>query len=205
MNFDDLKDAWASEPIEERALPAPLTGKTTNAIARLRRNMRNEFAWTTMGLGATLVILVFHEGSHRLSILAVCAAAFLFVQAGYYFSRFFIFYRRTQRYDFGLRKSLRRFVSELELNIEVYRTYSFCITPIACLLWIAILDRDVAGGLIGRYLSGDVPASPWRVVEIILVMLCTQFVGAFFLQLHLRTQYTRYLKELRRVLDDLED
>ena len=206
MNFDDLKDAWAKEPIEERAIPAPLTGKTTSVIARLRRNMRNEFVWTTIGLGATLVMLIFHRGSHRLSILALCAAAFLFVQAGYYFGRFFIFYRRTQRYDLGLRKSLRRFVSELELNIEVYRTYSFCVTPLACLLWIAIIDRDATGGvIIGQYLSGEVPSSPWVIVWIILTLIVTQFVGAFFLRLHLETQYVRYLKELKRILDDLED
>ncbi|HTJ12881.1 MAG TPA: hypothetical protein VL547_12680 [Dinghuibacter sp.] len=205
MNFDDLKDAWAKEPVDERVLPARLTGKTTGAIARLRRNMRNEFIWTILGLGATLVVLIVHGGHHRLTILAYCAAAFLFVQAGYYFFRFFLFYRRTQRYDLGLRKSLRRFVSELELNIEVYRTYSFCITPLACLVWIAIVDTDVTGGFIVRYLSGEMPTSPWTIIWIILTLLCTQFLGAFFLHLHLETQYTRYLKELRRILDDLED
>lgn len=204
MNFDDLKDAWAKEPIEERSIPAPLTGKTTSAITRLRKNMRNEFFWTLFGLAATLVFMITWGNGH-LSNLTLCAAFFLFMQAGYYFTRFFLFYKRTARYDMGLRKGLRKFVYELELNVEVYKAYSFCVAPVACLLWIGILDNDSTTAVVRRYFSTNMPTPGWSLAQMLVILLLMQFVGLFFVNIHLRTQYGRYLKDLKRVLEDLED
>jgi hypothetical protein len=203
MNFEDLRDAWAKEPLEGGVIPARFTGKTTSALHRLRKNMRNEFVGTLVGLTLTLIFILAYSRSH-LSVLALCAAGFLFVQTGYYFTRFILFYRRTERYDMGLLKNLRKFIYELELNMEVYKTYSFCVTPIACLLWIAIIDRDATTGMVRKYLLSDIPASPWSLLSIVITLLCIQFVGAFFLRLHMRMQYGRYLKELKRTLEDLE-
>ena len=203
MNFDNLKDAWAKEPVTG-TIPEPMTGKTRSAVTRLRGNMRNEFVWTLIGLACTLVFMMLWGGGH-LSVLTFCTAALLFSQSGYYFFRFFLYYRRTGSYDLGLRKGLRRFVSELELNMEIYRTYSFCVTPVACLLWIAILDKDGSTHLIRQYMFSDAPASPWRLLEIIIVLIGIQATVAFCLQFHLRTQYGRYLKELKKILEDLEE
>ena len=200
MNFDNLKDAWAQEPDNTGAIPLSLSGSTTSAIRRLRKNMRAEFFWTMGGLGATLAFLLIWK---RTSILTFYAAFFLFLQAGYYFTRFFLFYRRTASYDIGLRKSLRKFAYELELNMEIYKTYSFCVTPVACLLWLALLDS--ATGLVHPYFSASLPTSTRTLVWLLGTLLCTPLFTMFCLRFHLWTQYGRYLKELKGVLDDLEE
>jgi hypothetical protein len=202
MNFDNLKDAWAQEPVTA-SIPEPLAGKTSSAITRIRKNMRNEFIATVIGLIIPVLFLGVWRGVH-LSVLAICAAAFLLVQTSYYFSRFFLFYRRSARYDLGLRKGLRRFVSELELNMEIYRTYSFCVMPLSCLLWVAILDTYSPIHFIHEYMLSDTPTSSRHLLWLILTLLAAQGIVAFFLQIHLRTQYGGYLRELKKTLEDLE-
>lgn len=195
MNFDNLKDAWAQEPDNTGAIPFSFSGSTTSAIRRLRKNMRAEFFWTMGCLGATLVFLFIWRRGH-ISTLTFYAAFFLFLQAGYYFTRFFLFYRRTASYDIGLRKSLRKFAYELELNMEIYKTYSFCVTPIACLLWMSLLHP---------YFNADLPTSTRTLIWLVGTLLCAPLFTMYCLRFHLWTQYGRYLKELKGVLDDLEE
>jgi hypothetical protein len=203
MNFEELRQSWANEPIEGAALPVALTAKTSSAISQVRRNMRNEFIWTLIGFGATLIFVLFYSKT-RVSFLIVCAASFLVVQTVYYFWRFFLFYRRTAKYDMNLRKSIQRFVFELQLNMEVYKTYSFCVTPVACLLWIAIADAAGWTGFLQSFLCSGSALGARTVFWTVAVLLLAQIIGAFCLHFHLQTQYGRHLIQLKRVMSDLE-
>lgn len=203
MNFDDLKDAWAKEPVEGSSPTLP-TEKTVSAVTRIRRNMRNEFIGTVISFSITLVIILM-SGFNHLTFLVVCTAAFLFVQTGYYFTRFVLFYRRMERYDLGLKKSLRKIVYELELNIEVYKTYSFCIVPTTILLWIAIMSASSWGKFMKDFICGDVPGSMHKMVWVVATFLFAQAMVAFIMNFQVKTKYGRHLTELKRVLDDLED
>lgn len=203
MNFDELRDAWAKEPIDGGAIPALPSKKTLTAISRIRSNMRTEFVFTLIAYGLTAVFILGFARSH-ISILIVCAAAFMFTQAAYYFTRFFLFYRRTGRYDLSLKGSLRKIVFELELNMEVYRTYSFCVTPLACLLSLAVLDATGITNFMKLFACSDTPVGAGNLLWIIVTLLIAQVIGAFFLNLHLKLQYGSYLRDLKRTLDDLE-
>ena len=206
MNFDELKDAWARDRVPGVVLPAIILEKTGSAIGRIRRNMQMEFVWVIIGYGATLAyVLVL--GRTRFSFLVICAGSFLLVQTIYYFFRFFLFYRRMSRFDLGLRKHLRRFVYEFELNLEIYKTYSFCVTPIACLMWIAILDAGGETGFMRSFFCGDgvVPTGAGSMISIVGILLLAQVVGVFLLHRRVRWQYGRYLIELKKVVDELEE
>jgi hypothetical protein len=203
MNFDELKEAWSSEPVSGATLPEPAAGKTYSAVSIIRRHMRNEFTWTLIGYAGTLVYLVIASRSH-LSFLILATGVFMFVQAGYYFTRFFLFYRRTARLDMSLLKSLRKFVYEMELNMEIYKTFSFCITPLACLLWLAIMDSLGKIGFVRVLACSDSAPSPRIIIWFVLTLAIAQVVGAFFQRLHLRMQYGRYVREIKGVLEDLE-
>ncbi len=201
MNFDELKDAWANEPVEGPSVPTKLKSTTGNAIYRLRKNMKTEFSWTLIGLGLTLIFM-FRQG--HFSNLTFCAAFMLFAQSGYFFTRFFLFYKRSGRYDIGLKKNIRQFVYELEINMEVYRTYSICVTPLACLAWIGLLGGEHSS-YIRQYFNADISTNPEKLISMLAVLVALQVFGAVMLQLHQKTQYNRYLKELKSVVSEFED
>jgi hypothetical protein len=203
MNFDELKDAWAKEPVPGAALPANVAEKTGSAVLRIRRSMRLEFTWLIVAYAAALVFVLFF-GQARLSFLVVCCGSFLLVQLGYYIFRFLLFYRRAGRYDMGLRKHLRRFTYELEVNMEIYRVYSFCVVPTGCLLVIALMDASGRASFLIPLFCGEGLSRP-GLFGILSVLVLLQVVGAAFLRSHMRRHYGRHLLELKRVVAELED
>jgi hypothetical protein len=206
MNFDELRDAWAKEPVAGAALPPVIAERTGSAVTRIRRSMQLEFAWVIIGYAATLVF-VLSLGPTRFSFLVICSASFVIVQTIYYFFRFFLFYRKMARYDLGLRKNLRQFVYELELNMEIYKTYAFCVMPVAFLLWIALMDASGRMGFLRSFLCGDgmVTIGRGSMLAIIAMLFLAQAVGVLFLHRRVWVRYGRYLLELKRVMAGLEE
>jgi len=203
MNFDELKDAWAKESVPGAALPAIVAERTGSAVTRIRRSMQIEFVWVIIGYAATLVyVLCF--GRERLSLLVVCCLSFLLVQLGYYFFRFQLFYRRAGRYDMGLRKHLRRFTYEMEVNMEIYRVYSFCVVPTGYLLVIGLLDVSGRAGFLRALFCEDGVGRGW-LLGILGVLVLLQVIGAAFLRWHMRFHYGRHLVVLKKVVEELEE
>jgi hypothetical protein len=203
MNFDELKDAWARDRVPGVVLPAAVAGKTGSTVIRIRRCMRLEFLWVIIGYGATLVYVLL-LGRERLSFLIVCCLSFLLVQLGYYFFRFWLFYRRAGRYDMGLRKHLRWFTYEMELNMEIYRVYSFCIVPTGCLLVIALMDASGRASFLRPLFCGGGLSRP-GLFGILSVLVGFQVLGAALLRWHMRYNYGRYLVVLKKVVAELEE
>jgi hypothetical protein len=206
MNFDDLRDAWAKEKVE--TIPAS-TGtlpahKTFSIVSKLRKNMKAEFIGQIAGY--ILVILIFLLVSKTtLSVFIVWISTFiLFLQSAYYFYRFFLFYKAAGRYDLGIRHSIRKIIYELELNIEIYKTYSFCAMPLATLTGIAILGGGAISAFFREILLNGSLVRFRPLFFFCIIIFIIQIVGSIFLNLHIRLQYGGCLRELKKIMVDLE-
>ncbi len=184
MNFDKLRETWVGETVPEIRLPAVDAEKTGEAIGKIRRNMRVELILTLTGYVCILIWAVLFP-VRGVAFPIVCAASFLFIQNVYYLSRFFVFYRKTLPYDIALTKYVRRYVWELEINIEIYRTYSYCVAGFFCLVWIVLTH-----------------AASWGFLVLAIV---AQVTIAFMLRMHVLAKYGGYLRELKKVVTDLDE
>jgi len=186
MNFDNLKDAWADDrtddiPLAVRKIPLD---ETASIVARLRRNMQREFLLQVIGFVCLIVVVLWSPGN-ALSIFIVSTAVFLLLtQAVYYFSRFYLFYKAVGRYDLGLRKSIYKITYELELNMEIYKSFNYCIAPLVALI--------VAGSM------------TTSLFVIFIVSGVAQIISFFLFNLYVRTRYGRRLAELKKIMEDLE-
>ncbi len=203
MNFDNLKEAWANDKPETQLLPEIPQGKTSAAVTSIRRNMRIEFISQLVAL-ALLILFVRWASINRLSFFLVSIAAFLLaIQTIYYLFRFYIFFRSMSRYDLAMKKSLRKIVYELELNIEIYRTFNYCAVPLIILI-IACSSMDLTSYFSQTVTNGTV-INYNALLIIFLVLLISQIISFFFLNLHIRLQYGRHLGELKKILEDIEE
>jgi len=186
MNFDDLKGAWADDktddiPLAVRKIPL---NETASVVSRLRSNMKREFLLLVIGF-VFLIVVVLWSPKNILSISIVSMAIFLLlVQAGYYFSRFHLFYKAIGRYDLSLRKSVYKISYELELNIEIYKSFNYFAAPLVALV------------LIGSMVTS--------LIVIFIVLGMAQIISFFLFKLYIRIRYGRYLAELKKIMDDLE-
>ncbi|MCO5934078.1 hypothetical protein NAF17_00880 [Mucilaginibacter sp. RB4R14] len=203
MNIDDLKGAWKNEEpgFAHLSISDAMYGKTTSAVNRLRRNMKGEFIAT---LFSYLIFIWFFFRQTDAFLFNITGLLFftMLVLNTYYFFKFYVFYRSISDYNSSLKNSIAKIAYELELNIEIYKAYNFCITPIAIMVAIGILCGKHASAYILQGLtdSNNITAH----LLIMLGVLLISFAGTYvFINLHVQSKYGKYLKELKLIINDL--
>jgi len=207
MNIDDLKDAWNNDEPKGMRLPVStaMLGKTTSAVERLRKNMKAEFIAT---LVSYVIILVFMFGRPQISFLfnIACFLFFTILTLNcFYFSRFYVFYKSISRYDFNMKDSIRKITYELELNMEVYKTYNFSVAPIAVLITITLTCSQHTADFIQHILAAHAFISLGNMLLVFLIILISFMITYVCFSWHVRLQFGKYLAELKQVMNDLSE
>lgn len=186
MNFDNLKGAWADDNIDDIPLPVRKVAinETSSVVSKLRKSMKREFILEVIAC-VFLLLIILQFSKNPLSLFIIRITIFLLlVQTGYYFSRFYLFYKAIGRYDLGLRKSIYKITYELELNIEIYKTFHFSVASLIALIIISSMSTSL--------------------FVIFIVLGIAQIISFLVLKLYVRIRYGRYLMELKKIMEDLE-
>lgn len=186
MNFDNLKGAWANDKTDDIPLPVKKISpsETSSVVSKLRKSMKREFISEMIGF-VFLIFIILQSSKNTLSVFIISIAIFLLlVQAGYYFSRFYLFYKAIGCYDLSLRKSIYKITYELELNIEIYKTFNYLAAPLIVLIIIGSMSTSL--------------------FVIFIVLGIAQIISFVLLRLYVRTRYGRYLTELKKLMEDFE-
>jgi len=202
MNIDDLKDAWKNDgKATINSWHDAITGKTSSVIEKVRRSMRNEFIGTIISYAIMLGYL-FRYPQAPLFFNIGCIMLFsLTLLLCYYFVRFYLFYKAMGRYDTSLKQSIGTAAYELELNMELYKSFNLCTTPLAVFVATGIVWGKGASDYITRALSSTFTINSISIVfgSIIIVF----WAAYFFINLHVRLTYGKPLKELKTLMADL--
>ena len=207
MNIDELKDAWKNdEPkgMNFRA-EAAMTGKTTSAVGRIRKNMKTEFIAVLISYTMFTALMFYGLQSVLFFNLASIFMFIIIVLNSFYYFRFYLFYKSISRYDLNMKNSIRKITYELELNAEIYKTYNFCVTPLAVLITFILLCGNRGIGFMQYLLASNVFNSPWNLPIAFAVILISFIITYICINHHVRIQYGRYINELKQVMDDLGD
>lgn len=205
MNIDDLKEAWKNDDRGFTHLPVDLAvqGKTISAVTRIRKNMKSEFIGTICSYFIFIWFLFFRQPDPFLFNVTSLLFFSMVILNTYYFFKFYVFYRSIGRYDASMKTSITKVAYELELNIEIYKAHSFCITPIAIMIAIGLLCGKQTSAYILEGLTDTSHNAAFHLL-IMAGILLISFVGTFVLiTLHMRLKYAKYLTELKAIIRDL--
>jgi len=124
------------------------------------------------------------------------------MQTAYYFIRFNAFYKQTGKYDLTIKKSIYKIIYDLELNIEIFKTFNYCALPLVIMIiiggnvkWTAFIQQKITNGFTVNFTY---------LLLIILALVVFQILFMAGLNWHIRIRYGRYLKELKKIMEDLE-
>ncbi|WP_426669954.1 hypothetical protein ACPPVU_01670 [Mucilaginibacter sp. McL0603] len=206
MNIDDLKDAWNKDEPSGMHLPVSTAAlrDTTSAIAKIRRNMKKEFIATLISYLAMFGFLFFYQQNAFFFATASVLIFTLMIPNAYYFFKFYVFYKSIGYYDLNVKNSIRKVAYELELNIELYKAYNLCVTPLAVMITFGLVCGKKTFDLIQRILSGSVTVSPGMMILVFSIILISFAIIYVCINLSVRSLYGKYLAGLKKVVDDLE-
>src|ERR1700729_2899308 len=162
MNIDDLKGAWGKDEPSGMHLPDStfMMGKTTSVVEKVRKKMKSEFvaalAWYFLLIAYIIFIRVtFYKTGQAIFFLNTVSLLLfiLLLLNAYFFGKFYIFYKSMSRYDLGVSESVRKIAYELELNTEIYKTYTLAVAPLSVLITFTLVGGKTVYDYLFRLLS----------------------------------------------------
>jgi len=205
MNIDELKDAWSQDEPQGMSLPlsTEMLGKTTSVVKTIRKKMRTEFI-ALLVCYAIIIGFLFSgdQSSFFIDMIKILLFCILLLN-GFYYSRFYIFYKAIGRYDLNIKSSLRKIVYELELNAEIYKTYSFSAMPLSLLTAGAFIASKLKIIHMHNVFASGSNVSATTMLWICSAILVSFIITYFLIGLSVRLTYGKYIDALKQVMNDL--
>ena len=200
MDFNDIQSAWNNDKSENVALPTNLE-KLQSAnlpLDKIRKNLKKEFIYQILSIvfiGFVPLIYEFPENAFAPFYLlfsifvAVCV---------YYLVKLYLFYKRLNKTTLNTKDSLYETYFDIRLNMELYKTFGFALTPFVILFLIGTLYFQLPK-------FSDLFTSNSHLISLFGVVIFVILSMGLSLEWWVNHFYGKYAKELRKVLDQLKE
>lgn len=208
MNIDELKDAWNKDDSGGMRLhlDAARINKTTSVVGCLRKNMKMELISLLISYVMVFAVLFWNVRSPLFFNITVVLLFSSIVITAFYFFKFYIVYKSIGQYDLSITNSIRKITYELELNTEIYRTYSFSAIPLSVLTALALIASKIRFDHLNNIiLANSSPLSLNMMLYVFATVLLSFIITYVCINIYVRLSYGKYLADLKQVMNDLDE
>ncbi len=200
MDFNDIQSAWNNDKSENVVLPITLE-KLESAnmpLDKIRKNLKKEFIYQIISIVFIgFVPLMYNFPANAFAPFYLLFSIFVAVCA-YYLVRLFIFYKRLNRTTLNTKDSLYETYFDIRLNMELYKTFGFALTPFVILFLIGTLYFQLPK-------TSDLFNSNSHLVSMFSIVIFAILSMGLALEWWVHYFYGKYAKEIRKVLDELKE
>ncbi|MBS7232534.1 hypothetical protein KHA90_16065 [Flavobacterium psychroterrae] len=204
MDFNDIQNAWNNEKTDNVVLPDNLekikSAKTP--LGKIRRNLRNDLIGQTICVVLLAAIPYMYEFPEKwIAPFYLLFSIFLAVCI-YYLAKLYFFYKRLNNITLKTRDSLYETYFDIRLNMELYKTFGFALTPFLVLFLLGFVYEKLSmkpGGFQIENLSNGQLISVFFIVA-----FCILFMG-LSVDWTVKCFYGKYAKEIKKVIDELKE
>ncbi|VXB34940.1 conserved membrane hypothetical protein [Flavobacterium sp. 9R] len=200
MDFNDIQSAWNSENTKNVVVPTQLekVQQANTPLDKIKKNLKNEFIYQIVSI-VFIGFAPYLNGFPEQAITPFYLLFSLFVAvSAYYLIKLFIFYKRLNKKTLSTKDNLYETYFDIRLNMELYKTFGFALTPFMILFLVGVLYFKLPNG---ATLFTDSTNSIALFVSVLFSML---FMGVA-LEWWVHYYYGKYAKEIRTVLDELKE
>ena len=191
---------WNDDKAENAVLPDNLEKirAANTPLDKIRKNLKNEFIYQII----SIIFIGFAPVIYDFPAKAVGPFYLLFSMFTavciYYLIRLFIFYKRLNNITLRTKDSLYETYFDIRLNMELYKTFGFALTPFLVLFTIGTAYYIMPAMQIGE-LSNSV------LIGLLIVVAISILIMGLVLEWWVHYFYGKYAKEIRKVLDELKE
>ena len=203
MDFNDIQNAWKNEQMENVVLPDNLEkiNSANTPLDKIKKNLKNELIGQLVSvvlIGVTPYLFGFSEKwfvSFYLFFsifVAVCV---------YYLVKLYFFYKRLNKITLKTKDSLYETYFDVRLNMELYKTFGFALTPFMVLFLIGFLYNEFSKK--PGFELADFSNS--QLISVFTVVTFSILFMGIALEWWVHKFYGKYAKEIRKVIDELKE
>ena len=200
MDFNDIQSAWNSENTKNVVVPTQLekVQKANTPLDKIKKNLKNELIYQIVAI-VVIGLAPFLYGFPEQAITPFYLLFSLFVAVcAYYLTKLFVFYKRLNKTALNTKDNLYETYFDIRLNMELYKTFTFALTPFVILFLVGVLYFTLPNG---ATFFTDSTNSITLFLSVLISML---FMGVA-LEWWVHYYYGKYAKEIRTVLDELKE
>lgn len=200
MDFNDIQSAWNNENTKNVVVPTQLekVQQANTPLDKIKKNLKNEFIYQIVSI-VLIGFAPYLNGFPEQAITPFYLLFSLFVAvSAYYLIKLFIFYKRLNKTALNTKDNLYETYFDIRLNMELYKTFGFALTPFMILFLVGVLYFKLPNA---ATLFTDSTNSIVLFVSVLFSML---FMGVA-LEWWVHFFYGKYAKEIRTVLDELKE
>lgn len=200
MDFNDIQSAWNNENTKNVVVPTQLekVQQANTPLDKIKKNLKNEFIYQIVSI-VVVGFAPYLNGFPEQAITPFYLLFSLFVAvSAYYLIKLFIFYKRLNKTALNTKDNLYETYFDIRLNMELYKTFTFALTPFVILFLVGVLYFTLPNG---ATFFTDSTNSITLFLSVLFSML---FIG-LGLEWWVHFFYGKYAKEIRTVLDELKE
>ena len=200
MDFNDIQSAWNNENTKNVVVPTQLekVQQANTPLDKIKKNLKNELIYQIVAI-VVIGLAPFLYGFPEQAITPFYLLFSLFVAVcAYYLTKLFVFYKRLNKTALNTKDNLYETYFDIRLNMELYKTFTFALTPFVILFLVGVLYFTLPNG---ATFFTDSTNSITLFLSVLFSML---FIG-LGLEWWVHFFYGKYAKEIRTVLDELKE
>lgn len=200
MDFNDLQSAWNNDKPENVIVPTNFE-KLQSAnlpLDKIRKNLKKEFIYQILSIVCIgFVPFIYKFPQNAFAPFYLLFSIFVAICV-YYLIKLFFFYKRLNKTTLNTKDSLYETYFDIRLNMELYKTFGFALTPFVILFLVGVLYFQLPK-------ASDLFTSNSHLVSLFGVVIFAILSMGLSLEWWVHYFYGKYAKELRKVLDQLKE
>ena len=203
MDFNDIQKAWDNDHSENVVLPNNLEKlqSANTPLDKIRKNLRKEFLYQLIAIIFVGFVPLSDRFPEKLVVVYYLLYAVMVAVSLYYLGKLFFFYKRMNQTTLNTKDSLYETYTDIRINMELYKTFSFALTPFVVLYVLgSLFYKDPK---IFQFIEGNLDTR--LVVSVLVTFVFTILFMALAGEYWVHHFYGKYAKEIRKVIDELKE
>jgi hypothetical protein len=203
MDFNDIQNAWNNDKTENIVLPNNLEKiqSANTPLDKIKNNLKSELigqAVSVFVIGFTPFIFQFE---HKFIIPFYLLFSMFTAVCVYYLVKLYLFYKRLNNIALKTKDNLYETYFEIRLNMELYKTFGFALTPFLVVFLIVFIFYKFSKTTNFTMLE----FSNIEMVSAFSVILFSILFMGLALEWWVHYFYGKYAKEIKKVIDELKE
>ena len=190
MDLENLKQVWDKEKIESvPEISLEKQKEIHTPLEMIRKNMRAEFWISVVSFSLWAMMLPFMGKNTEQTYLLVILVFIALTITGYYYLKFYIFYKKLNTKNLNTYHNILDLRYELVLNSELYKSFNIVFVPIMLGLYSTLYLHNKESNII------------FFIILFLTFCVILYFIGKYWMY----ESYGKHIMKISKIVAEIKD
>jgi hypothetical protein len=203
MDFNDIQNAWNNEKGQNVVLPDNLEKiqSANTPLDKIKKNLKNEFIYQIISIVFMGFIPLIYSFPAKMTVLYYLLFSLFTAVCIYYLVKLYLFYKRLNTVTLKTKDNLYETYFDIRLNMELYKTFGFALTPFLILFLIGFgyFEFSKIPGFFAKEFTN------FQIAGISSIVVFAMLFMGISLELWVHRFYGKFAREIKDVIDELKE